>query len=652
MVASHLAYCRSMYVTISANWSVNVSELAELPAVATNRADLAIGGVDSCIVALPEGVFADPDMLGPTLVQAVDAIFLSNRYLVGLDYPVFMRALFGHGPQLPADMSGRPMVRLADAIAPFTPQRRLLYRSVRLSPEAANYQFEALHETGPDGKEQPATLDIDEFVADLWTKGVRFGVDIDVIGAAIAGRSLAREVVARRLEPVKGDDARVEEVASELHRNDAPRQLANGKMDLLSFENRFPQIKAGKRLLRRIAPTTGVPGIDLMGRPIAPELPADLDLADHGGEGTQVEHSEDGQFLVASRDGFLDVDASAGRIAITDKIISRDGVSAKTTGNLQLQGDYEEFGDIQEQRWIEGNSITVHANVFGHLVSRGGLIRMKHNLVGGSARNADGNIEVLGVASSSTLQATHGAVIMQRAENCIIAAARVKIDQAVNCEIIADEVEIGHAEGCAVAGRIVRIGRAAPRRQGEMLVYALRPNCERIDQALNQVRSRLAQLAQQLAQWRSSMEALATRDEVRKYLRLAPRVRSGEMVLVGEQVAQFQALTERAAPALQEVAVLSQQTRQGELERQSALIYEQQYEAERRARMGQGSVQILTIDGEVQVRALSYDPEAGCFWDVVVRELKQRLRDTSGTELLFADCSGGWDWALGSAVQS
>lgn len=647
-----IAYCRPMNVTISADWSVKVTELAVLPAAATSRADLSIGGVDSCIVATPEGVFADPAMIGAPLVQAIDAIFLSNRYLVGLDYPVFMRALFGHGAALPVDMTGSTLVRLAAAIEPFTPQRRLLYRSVRLADEVANYQFETLYAAGPDGKEQPTQLDIDEFVADLWTKGVRFGVDLDAIRTAIASGSVAREIVAHRLAPIKGDDASVEEVASELRRNDAPRQLANGKLDLLSFENRFPQIKTGKRLLRKIPATVGVPGIDLGGRPIAPELPADVDLSDYAGEGTAVDVGADGEFLIAACDGFLSIDASHDRIAITNKIISRDGVSAKTTGNLQLQGDYEEFGEIQEQRSIEGTSITVHADVYGHLISRGGLICLKRNLVGGSARNANGNIEVQGVASSSSLQSTNGAVILKRAENCIIAAARVRVEQAVNCEIIGDDIEIGHAEGCAIAGRSIRIGRAAPRRQGEMLVYALRPDCDSLDTALTQVRTRIAQLATQVAQCRSTMEALATQEEVRKYLRVASRVRSGEMALVGEQVAQFQALTERTAPALREVAQLSQQAKKAELERQAGLIYEQQYETERRTRLGQGGVQILTLDGDVQVRALPYEPEAGSFWDVAPRDVKQRLRDSSGTELLFAGCSGGWDWTLGSAVES
>lgn len=629
-----------------------MSELAELPIEHNSSAEPAIEGIGACIVCAADGVFADPDMLGAPLAEAVDAIFMSNRYLLGLDYPVFIRALFGHGPQLPLDGSGRTMVRLAGAIAPFTPQRRLLYRQVRTGDGVASYQFEAVYETGPDGKERPAQLDIDEFVADMWSKGVRFGLDLDAIRGAIVGRASGRIVVASKLAPVTGDDARVEEVASELRRSDAPRQLANGKMDLLCFENRFPQIKHGRRLLRKVPPTAGVPGIDLLGRPIAPDLPRDLDLADFAGEGTQIEQAPEGEFLVAARDGFLSIDAAHNRIAITDKIVSRDGVSAKTTGNLQLEGDYEEFGEIQEQRILEGGSITVHADVFGHLVSRGGTIRMRRNLVGGSARNADGDIRVDGVASGSTLQAVRGEVIMKRAENCVIAARRVRIEQAINCEIMADVLELGHAEGSAVAGRIVKIGRAAPRRQAEMLVHVLRPDCGTLDQALAEVRARAEQLASEIQACRTRMEAIATSDEVRTYSRLAPRVRSGELVLSAEKLQQFQVLAARAVPALQEVAHLAQQARAQEVERQAALIREQAFAAQRRERLGQASVEILTLDGDVVVCALPYDPDAGSFWDLPPREVKLRLRDTAGTEQLFGGASGTWRWDLASLAKS
>lgn len=64
----------------------------------------------------------------------------------------------------------------------------------------------------------------------------------------------------------------------------------------------------------------------------------------------------------------MSVDPKTSQISINDKIVSRDGVSARTTGNLELKGDYEEFGEVQEKRVIEGEGITIHADVFGNIV--------------------------------------------------------------------------------------------------------------------------------------------------------------------------------------------------------------------------------------------------------------------------------------------
>src|SRR5690606_23674360 len=102
------------------------------------------------------------------------------------------------------------------------------------------------------GNERQTLLDADEFVADMWVKGIRFGAEVDAIRRHIEAGAAGRYVVARRMEPRNGDDARVEEITSDLHRSDAPRELANGKLDLMSFQNRFPQVAAGTRLLRKV----------------------------------------------------------------------------------------------------------------------------------------------------------------------------------------------------------------------------------------------------------------------------------------------------------------------------------------------------------------------------------------------------------------
>jgi hypothetical protein len=625
-------------------WSVNVSDLAIPTAATATVGRFATTGPEHCIARRADGVYADPEVLGTTLVAAIDSILRSGHYLAGLDYPVLIKALYGHGPELPRDAAGRLQVRIAAEILPFTPARQALYRSVKIADGQAEYYFEPVFEPDPDGGERPTNLEVDEFIADMWVKGIRFGADPGAIGEAIDKRAAGRYVVARRLAPIDGDDARVEEVTNELHRSDAPRQLANGKLDLMSFQNRFPQVQQGARLLRKVPRTAGTPGFELTGIPLQAAIGKDLDLAMYAAEGTGVDAAPDGEFLVARREGFVNVDPKSSRIAISDKIVSRDGVSARTTGNLQLSGDYEEFGEVQEQRIIEGDSITVHADVYGHVLSRGGAIRLESNLVGGSARNLNGGVHVLGVASSATIQAAKGDVILGRAENCVISGARVKVDTAVNCEIIGDEVEVTHAEGSAIAGRRVKIGRAAPWKQGEMLVYVLRPDCARIDDAMAQVRERLGQFGKLAARHRASIDTLASAPDLRKYLLLAPRVRKGELVLKPDQKPQFQRLADSVAPALKELGRLSQEAKKLDDEQQSGLAVLGRLEGQRYERVGAARVAVEVLAGDVQVRALPYEPDHGCIWDQGPRDIRQRLRDANGTELLHAGREGGWAW--------
>lgn len=602
------------------------------------------GGMEHCIARRSDGVYADPEVLGTTLVAAVDGILRTDHYFKGLDYPVLIKALYGHGAELPRDAAGRVVVRFADDIAAFTPERQGLYRSVRIADGQAEYYFEPVFLPDAEGNEQPARLDSGEFVADMWNKGIRFGADVEAIDRVIASGAVGRYTVARRLAPQDGEHARVEEVTADLHRSDAPRELANGKLDLLSFQNRFPQVRMGTRLLRKVPRTNGLPGFDLSGIPVAPEPTRDLDLAGYSSEGTAVELTPDGEFLVACRDGFLNVDAKTSRIAITDKIVSRDGVSARTTGNLALSGDYEEFGEIQEQRIIEGESITVHGNVFGHVLARSGAIDLRRNLVGGSARNLDGGVRVHGVASTSIILAVKGEVRLERAENCVIVGSRVNIGAAIHCEIMGGEVEVTHAEGCAVAAQRLTIESAGPWRQHEMLAWVLRPDCGRIDAALAELRERVNGFTELAARQRAAMDELTAQPEVRKYMLLASRVRKGELVLTADQEPQFRRLAASVAPALQELAKLSQHARELEAEGQGGSTLLARLAVQRVDRIGALSVHLGLLDGEVQVRAFSYDPDLGCPWDVAPREVKQRLRDIRGSELLHAGADGTWSW--------
>jgi hypothetical protein len=595
-----------------------------------------------------DGVYADPSVLGTTFVAAFDRMLQQNFYFTDLDYPLLMKAMYGHGPELPRGAAGEVKVRFASDFVPFDPLRRDLYRAVQIENGAADYYFEPVFLADPDDPGAPprrVVLDLDEFIADMWLKGIRFGIDIDALRAAVESGQAGRVTVARRLEPTPGRDASIVEVSDDIHRSDAPRLLANGRLDLMSFQNRFPQVQRGVKLLKKVPRTVGEAGFELSGIPIEPAVPRDVDLAALSGVGTAVERTGGGEFLVARQTGFLAVDARTSQISVGDKIVSHEGVSAKTTGNLQLTGDFEEFGEVQEKRVIEGGGITLHADVFGKIVSRGGQVLLNRNLVGGSAHNQQGDIRVKGVASGAVIQASCGEVVLKRAESCSVSGTRVTIEHAVNCEIIGEQVQVGVAEGCAIAGLHVTVETAAPWRQAEMVVYALRPDCAALDKVLEQVRQRVGELGQLWAKRKAEMERLTAQPEVRKYVALAARIRKGELVLTPEQAPTFQRMAAALGPSLKAIGQLQQDVKSALAEQQAGKVMAAQLEQQRRAGEGSASIELRALQGDTQVRTLAFRPDGGSAYDLAPRDIKALLRGPATAGVIFAGNRGAFKWS-------
>jgi uncharacterized protein (DUF342 family) len=616
---------------------------------------IAATGPEHCIAKRDDGVYADPSVLGTTLVAAIDNVYRAGNYFTGIDYPVLMKALFGHGPELPQGPDGTTLVRFAADIQTFDPARRALYRAVKIGRGYAEYYFEPVwlpDPADPDAVGFQTRLDLDEFIADVWIKGIRFGLDLPAIRAALESTRADRVTVSRQLDPVPGEDAHIVEVSDDLHRSDAPLELGNGRLDLNSFQNRFPQIQAGVRLLKKVPATAGAMGFEMSGTPLPPEPGRDVDLPAYAGTGTKVERTPEGEFLVSSAAGFLMVDAKTSRISVEDKVVSRDGVSAKTTGNLSLTGDYEEFGEVQEKRVIEADSITVHGDVFGSLVSRGGTVDVRANLVGGSARNTRGDIHVRGVASASVLCAEDGRIVVERAENCVIAGTRVEVNHAVNCEIVGDEVVVNMAEGCALAGRRVTVECTVPRKQSEMLVAVLREEGQQIGEVIAAVTQRVAQFATLAAQLKAAQDAMTGKPDVRRYLMLATRVRKGEISLTPEQARQFQKMAQDVGPALKAIGDVSAKIKAAEAEQQAGTHMLANLEAQRGDAASVSSVAIASVQGETQVRILAYSPAGGQPWRWTPREIRTRLRGPQAGELLFMGGAGSVAWSSDTVAAS
>ncbi len=594
-------------------------------------------GLEHCIIQREDGIYVDPTALGQTFLAAFEHVMRGNYYFTDIDYALLLKAVYDVGPAVP----GQSLLRFARSVSSFDAARRALYKAVKVVDGQAEYYFEGAADNG--GAAAPT---VDEFVTHMWQKGVRFGLDLAAVRAAIASGRSEAVTVARRLPPEPGFDARIVEVSQDLHRSDAPRELANGKLDLMAFQNRFPQIKAGARLLQKVQATPGTVGFEVSGARIAPPTPGDVDLAALLGEGTAIEVAADGEFLVAKRTGYLDVDPATGKISIGDKIISRDGVSSRTTGNLQLEGDYEEFGEVQEQRVVEGEGITIHGDVYGHVISRGGEVVLNRNLVGGTAHNANGLIRVAGMASNAVIQSRQGDVVMARADHCVISGNRVRIEHAVNCEIMADEVRLGRAEGCAVAARRVIADAVAPRKQSEMIVYALRPDSAELDRVIGLMTARVAEFAAAAARLKAEMEAMTAEPEVRRYVLLASKVRKKELVLTPEQLPMFQKMALAVGPALKAIAKAQLDVKAAETERDAGQALVGQLHEQRRGCDTQAQIEITLVDGDTTVRTWKFNPSGGAPHDLPAKDIKLRLRASEVRgELIFSGSDGAVAWS-------
>lgn len=613
---------------------------------ATTLNSSADGELPAAIVKRDDGIYFDAATTPQARLAAVGQIFLGGACFAGLHYAVFTKMVYNSGPELPPTLAGLPLLRFADRIEPFPPARRQLYKNVKVIGGEAEYYFEQVYTDVPGLPPQPARLSFDEFVADMWAKGIRFGIDAPAVRDVIATGRVARITVARRLNAVPGRDASIVEVSRDIHRSNAPREKSDGRLDLQAFQNRFPQVKPHVKLLRKVPPAAGARGFEMSGAVIEPPPPKDLELTSVAGEGTLIENFRDGEYLVSAVEGFVSVDPKTRRISIGPKIISREGVSARTTGNLQLTGEYEEFGAVQEQRKVEGGNITIHGDVYGSIESRGGDISLNRNLMGGGATNADGAIRVRGVASGAVLQTKKGEVALTRAENCVISGTRVVIGEASNCEIMADEVIIKVAEGCAIAARRIEIVHAGPRKQNEMLLYALVPDTARFDKRVAELLPKVAAAQREAAQHKSEMDAITSQAEVRNYLTLATRVRKREVVLTPEQEPLFHRMATTVGPSLRAVGRISLALKAAQVQEEQARAEVEQVERDKKAliRGSQCSVQLLT--GEVQLRAMPYVPDGVAPYDYTPRELKAKVRSTApGMATLFFGSAGPINWA-------
>lgn len=594
----------------------------------------------------------------------VERVFAAGACFAGLDYAVFLNLLYGL-----TDLPGAP-VRLANAIVPFPPQRRALYRTVKIAPDKSSveYMFEPVEieveeqallsgAPGADGSAAvigqesrklsvPTQLDFDEFVAAMWEKGVRFGIDAAQVRAVIQSRQAVRLTIAHTLPATPGRDATLEEKTKALHRDNAPKILYDGRADLSSFKNRFPQITGAERLLQKIPRVLGKPGRNVLGVLLEPEIPKDFELAPLAGPGTSIVKGADGEFIIAAMDGFLNIDSKSNQVSVTDKIVSHEGVSMKTTGDVALTGDeFEEHGEVQDRRAVEGRHMTFFADVYGNIVSHGGRVLFKANLAGGQASSPGGSITVEGRASRSVLEARGGDIQLGYAEGCTIVGSRITVNQAVNCDILGEEVSIGVSEGSAIAGKLVTIAQSTTRKDTETIVSLLVPDMTRHEHDVDELDAARLQAEKLVAAQDEKLAQIMAEAGFKQYLTLAATIAKGGAKLSAQHEANWRETQAKFAPQVRSLQAVQQARAQAQ-KKLDELLAQLTALADKKLHVGDGiGCTIEEVRGDTLVRRLAYQPDQPIVGGVQAQEIAAHLREFGISEdRLFWASAGTFAW--------
>ena len=619
----------------------------------------------------PEGVFIDlPHLYGAGgFLLFVDRLFTGEARFFRLDYAVFLKLLYD--ADWLAEIQGKcKEVKLAAGIVRFVPERRTLYRAVKIleGGKRVEYVFEPVGievssdepiygEPDENGiasivryehktELQPAKLDFDEFVADMWLKGVKFGIDVKAVQPAIASATPARVTIARYLDPTEGSDAEIMEVSSHLHRDNSPRIMANGQADLRIFQNRFPQMAKGERMLKKIPRKLGKRGYRVTGEVIEPRMPKDLDLHALASFGTCVEQGPDGECIVAAQDGFLTLDTRSNKVSITEKIETKEGVSVRTTGDLALAVDeFIEHGEVQEGRAVKGKHMTFLSNVFGSVISQGGNIRISGNLSGGRAESAGGNVTLEARASRAVILAHDGEVTARFCENSTIIGKIVRVEYAVNCEIIGEEVFADKVEGCVVAAEKIKIISSDERKGRETLVTVLVPDFSGIDQRIVNLKKEIADARASIETKMREIERIKSDQECAKYFALAEKIRSGAIKLAGEQTGTWQKLVVKNAKVANQVIMLEEKI--GELDK-SIEVSEEELSCAIHDREGMGEDIFCVIDkvaGQTSGQAMKIENGMDIFGGMSGNDIRSYLQKADSCKSrFFSDDEGAINW--------
>ena len=311
--------------------------------------------------------------------------------------------------------------------------------------------------------------------------------------------------------------------------------------------------------------------------------------------------------------------------------------------------DLIESGEVPKGRLVKGANLTLRADVYGDVLSQGGLILLEGNLSGGSATNYDGNIASKGRAFNSVIEACSGKVALNYAESCLILGDSVIIKRAVNCDIVARTVHIAQSDGCSIAGKDIQIKSSATCRSKETLISILVPDSSGLNAKIKQLQLAIDEGRQIINAKEQEIALLKADVEFAKYLVLAKQIRQRTTLLNEVQRESWEKMTERFAKSMKVGSQLNAEKKL-QLALVQGLMDELAQLQETKRQISAGiRCEIANVAGDTSVRCV-VDPDGIASLqknDPSIIKIRLREQDASHKRIFSSD-SGSLAWRYAS----
>lgn len=221
-------------------------------------------------------------------------------------------------------------------------------------------------------------LNLNDLMKEIAKHKIKYGIDIRACQEAANCLDEKEIVIAQGVNPVKGEDARIELLFQE---NEKTVMQVSEDEEIINWKERFifNAVTPGTVLARKYPPQPGKPGTNIMGELVLPPMPKDIQLV--AGKGTSL--IKNGTEIVATAAGRPQAIISHEKVTVNiiNSLIVPQDVDI-TLGNVHFTGDVFIQGNVNEGLEVEaGENVIINGMVSEATVKAGGSIIIKGNVL-------------------------------------------------------------------------------------------------------------------------------------------------------------------------------------------------------------------------------------------------------------------------------